>query len=194
MTKIRRGFTFIELIMAVLIFSIVSLSIYYSFNLGIRAWQKADSSYRNRQEARYLLGLLSRELRTANNSKTIMFRGGADSVSFCKAANGLFKVSYSYDAGERAVYRVLQTYKENANSQPGIRSRLASGISGFNLKFSYKKDGKIEWDDLWEEEKGDIPYGVKVFLAYSPIGVPQPVVISETILIPTGILKEKEEK
>ena len=191
MTKRRTGFTFVELLIAMLIFSLVAISIYLSFNVGIRAWQKGEGSYRTRQEARYLLGMLSRELREAVNSQVIIFSGHPDSLSFCRAANGIFRVTYEFDDGEKVVYRALQTYKENASGGAGTRSRLASGISGIKFQYSYKKDGKLAWDDSWAEDNKAVPFGVKIFLTYSPGGVAEPVVISQTVLIPTGLMKDE---
>ncbi|MDD4879631.1 MAG: prepilin-type N-terminal cleavage/methylation domain-containing protein [Candidatus Omnitrophica bacterium] len=192
MRKSRAGFTFIELLIAMLIFSLVSISIYLSFNVGIHAWQKGEGSYRSRQEARYLLGMLSRELRNAVNSKVIVFSGRADSLSFCKAANGLFRVTYEFDEGEKAVYRVLQTYKDNASKVAGVRSRLASGISGIDFRYSFKKAGKLEWGDSWEEAKKAVPFGVKVSFTYNPGGSAEPLTVSRTVLIPSGMLKDEE--
>jgi len=191
MQKRRFGFTFIELLVATLIFSLVSFSVYLSFSVGIRAWRKGEEGYKIRQEARYLLGRISREMRSALNSKSIMFYGESNNISFCKTANGLFKVSYEFDKKEQAVYRVLKTYRENALGQPGTRSRLASGISGFKLQYSYKNAEKIDWQDIWKEESGAPPFGVKISLTYNQSGASQPAVISKTVLIPSGILKEK---
>lgn len=191
MSKRPSGFTFIELLVAMLIFSIVAISIYLSFNVGIHAWRKGEDGYKTRQGMRYLLSSISRELRNAVNSKEIAFSGGADGVSFCKAANGLFKVSYEFDSSKNEIYKVVWTYKENFSAQPGTRSRLASGISDFKLQYSYTKDEKIEWSDTWEEAN-IVPIAVKVSLTYNPGGEAQPVAISETVWIPTGVLKEKE--
>lgn len=194
MAKPRRGFTFIELLLAMLIFSIVAVSIYLSFNVGIRAWRKGEESYRARQGVRYLLGNISRELRNAVNSKDIVFSGQADSVSFCKASNGLFKVSYEFMGEEGAVDRVLWTYKEQAAGLPGMRSRLASEVTDLKLQYSYKNEGKIEWYDTWEETKNVVPFAVKLSLAYKPGGAAEPEVVSQTVIIPTGTLKEKGEE
>ncbi|MDD5545875.1 MAG: prepilin-type N-terminal cleavage/methylation domain-containing protein [Candidatus Omnitrophica bacterium] len=192
MRKCRAGFTFIELLIAMLIFSIVSISIYLSFNVGICAWQKGEGSYRSRQEARYLLGMLSRELKNAVNSQVIVFSGSADSLSFCRAVNGLFRVTYEFDEGEKAVYRVLQTYKDNASGGPGVRSRLASGMSVIKFQYLYKKDGRPVWGDSWQEDYKEVPFGVKVLLTYTPDGSAEPLTVTRTVLIPTGILKDEE--
>jgi prepilin-type N-terminal cleavage/methylation domain-containing protein len=192
MIKKRSGFTFVELLIAMLIFSLVSISIYLSFNAGILAWQKGEGSYRTRQGARYLLGTVSRELRNAVNSQVIIFSGRADSLLFCKAANGVFRVTYKLDAGGKTVYKVLQTYRDVAAGGAGISSRLASAISGIKFQYSYKKDGKLVWEDSWPEDNKAVPFGVKVFLTYSPAAGAEPVVISQTVLIPTGLLKDEE--
>ncbi|MFA5339578.1 MAG: type II secretion system protein [Candidatus Omnitrophota bacterium] len=189
MRKRRAGFTLVELLIAMLIFSIVSISIYLSFNVGIRAWQKGEGSYRSRQEVRYLLGTLSRELRNAVNSQVIVFSGSADSVSFCRAVNGLFRVTYEFDEGEKAVYRVLRNYKDNG---AGTRSRLASGISAVKFRYLYKKDGRPVWGDSWQEDYKEVPFGVQVFLTYNTGGSAEPLKISRTVLIPTGTLKDEE--
>jgi len=192
MSKPRTGFTFIELLVSMLIFSIVALSIYLSFNVGIRAWRKGEEGYKIRQGARYLLSSISRDMRNAVSTKEIIFSGGAGNVSFCKASKGLFKVSYEFNGSENAVYKVVQTYKENASSEPGTRSRLVSGVSGFQLQYSYRNGDKIEWRDAWQEQENTLPFAVKVSLTYNPGGDAQPVVISQTVLIPTGVLKEEQ--
>ena len=119
MSKRRSGFTFIELLVAMLIFSIIAVSVYLSFNVGIRAWRKGEEGYKIRQGARYLLSSISRDMRNAVSSKEIMFSGGADSVSLCKASKGLFKVSYEFNGSENAVYKIVQAYKESASGEPG---------------------------------------------------------------------------
>jgi len=191
MTKRLPGFTYIELLIAMLIFSLVAISIYLSFNVGIRAWQKGEGSYRTRQEARYMLGMASRELRAAVNSQVIVFSGQADSLSFCRASSGIFRVTYAFDGAEKSVYRVLQTYKDNASGGAGTRSRLASGISGIKFQYSYKKEGKLVWEDSWPEDNQAVPFGVKISLTYNTAGAALPVVFSQTVLVPTGILKDE---
>ena len=207
MRKDRTGFTFVELLIAMLIFSLVSISIYLSFNVGIRAWQKGEGSYRTRQEARYLLGMVSRELRCMVNSKAeaMIFSGGPDSISFCKAANGLFRVTYEFDGKEKAVYRTLKKYNEASSGDTGTKSRLTSGISsikfltseisGIKFKYSYKRDNEIIWADSWKQDDKapSLPFGVKIFLTYTPSGAAEPFEISQTVLIPTVATIKDEE-
>ncbi|KPK39576.1 MAG: hypothetical protein AMJ78_08300 [Omnitrophica WOR_2 bacterium SM23_29] len=194
------GFTLLELLIAVTIFSIVAVAIYSSFNVGIRAWRKAENSYKIRQEARHVLNTIGRELRCAINSTVMPFEGSSNYVSFCRAmkvsnpqggySEGIFKITYTFDAEDKVVYYVLQTYEETAKEESGTKSLLASGVSDFKLQYAYLDVDKIVWMDNWEKEELNIPLGVKVSLYYPSQNEGQVAEYSETIFIPTGILKE----
>src|SRR3989338_2967160 len=99
-----------------MIFSIVAVAIYSSFNVGIRAWRKAEASYKVRQEARYSLDTIARELRCSVNFVRMPFAGTSDSVSFSrpfKISNqkegypeGIFRITYTFDAQAQAIYHI----------------------------------------------------------------------------------------
>lgn len=108
-------------------------------------------------------------------------------------SEGIFKVTYTFDAESKAVHYILQTYQESAKGEAGTKSLLASGIADFNLKYSYRENNEIAWKDDWKKEYKIIPFGVKVSLFYSLQKEAQPVEFSETVLIPTGVVKEVTE-
>lgn len=186
--KWRAGFTFLELLVGTLIFSMLAIAIYSSFSIGVRAWRRGEEDYRSRQEARYLLNTLSRELRCAVNSSLIRFSGESGSVSFCKASDGIYEVTYLYEPEQKSVYRLMRTYAESINAGAGVRSKVASGISDFKMTFAYKEGGKIVWQEFWNEENAAVPYGIKVLIEPSPGGKQY----SLTILVPTGTLRDEE--
>lgn len=196
-----KGFTFLELLIAVTIFSIVAVAVYSSFNVGIRAWRKTEESYKVRQETRHALDKLGRDLRCAVNftrkgpdgSPVASFGGSSAEVSFWRALKGgVFKITYLLD--KKALYYILQTYKEATGGESGSRSLLASGVSDFKLRYAYRDGDKIVWQDDWESKDSDIPTGVKASLFYGADNGGQPVEFADTILIPTGILKDATEK
>lgn len=202
-TKGLRGFTLLELLIAVTIFSIVAVAIYSSFNVGIRAWRKAENSYKVRQEARHALNTIGRELRCAINSTAIEmpFEGSSNYVSFCRTmkvpnpqggySEGIFEMTYTFEAEDKAVYYILQTYEERAKKETGTKSLLASDVLDFKLQYAYLDLDKVVWKDGWEEL--NIPLGVKVSLSYPSQSEGQVVEYSETFFIPTGTLKEATE-
>lgn len=202
-TKDHRGFTLLELLIAVTIFSIAAVAIYSSFNVGIRAWRKAEDSYKIRQEARHALDRIGRELRNAVNFTPMPFDGSSNYVSFSRAlkisdskggySEGILKITYTFDANAKAVYYILQTYQESAKDESGTKSLLTSGISDFKLKYAYRQGDEIIWEDNWKKEEKLIPFGMKVSLSYPLQEEAQTVEFSETVLIPTGVLKEVTE-
>lgn len=202
-TKGLRGFTLLELLIAVTIFSIVAIAIYSSFNVGIRTWRKAENSYKVRQEARHALNTIGRELRCAINSTAMPFEGSSNYVSFCRTmkvsnpqggySEGIFEITYTFEAEDKAVYYILQTYEEYAKGETGTKSLLASGVLDFKLQYVYLDLDKVVWKDEWKKEELNIPLGVKVSLSYPSQSEGQVVEYSETFFIPTGTLKEATE-
>ena len=67
--KKNPGFTFIELIIAVTIFAIVAVSIYSTFNAGIRVWLKTSPMIEEVNERRFSLLLYIHGLQLGNFRK-----------------------------------------------------------------------------------------------------------------------------
>lgn len=209
----NRGFTFLELLIAVAIFSISAVAIYSSFNVGIRAWRKAEDSYKIRQEARQALSVMSRELRSALSFKLKKpdetfedsFDGSSDEVSFWRALRtadskegypaGIYKVTYKLEETQ-SLHRVLRSYRQyvNIEGEEDSGSVFISGLSGFKLEYAYTKEGVIDWQSTWKDEQEVLPFMVKVTLSFPSQGKAEPVGFTETILIPTGELEPQEEE
>lgn len=209
----NRGFTFLELLIAVAIFSISAVAIYSSFNVGIRAWRKAEDSYKIRQEARQALSVMSRELRSAFSFKLKKsdeavedsFDGSSDEVSFWRALRtadskegypaGIYKVTYK--SGEaQSLRRVLQSYRQyvDIEGEEDSGSVFLSGLSGFKLEYAYADVEEIGWQSAWKDKQGALPFMVKVTLSFPSQGKAGPVDFTETIAIPTGELTSQEEE
>lgn len=204
----NRGFTFLELLIAVAIFSISAVAIYSSFNVGIRAWRKAEDSYKIRQEARQALNMMARELRSALSFKLKKtdetfkdsFDGSSDEVSFWRALRiadskegypaGIYKITYKLEETQ-SLHRVLRSYRQyvNIEGEEDSGSVFISGLSGFKLEYAYAKGGGIDWQSTWKDEQEVLPFMVKVTLSFPSQGKAEPVDFTETILIPTGELK-----
>ncbi len=101
-----RGFTLLELLISLTIFSLVALIVYVALNLGVRATDRGETRSIENQRARAALALIARQLKSAypltlqaEGETVVYFRGEADALSFiCAAgrpeAGGLEKVSY----------------------------------------------------------------------------------------------------
>lgn len=219
--KNNSGFTLLELIVAVTIFAVTAVAIYSSFGVGIAAWRKAEDSYKVRQEARHFFSLFSRDLMAAVNFTLLVdpkdqtkfkdsFEGSFDLVTFWRplkikgeGSKGTIKLTYYLkndgtdpDGKEvKSVYRKLQTYEESAKEGAGVESVLVSRISGFELEYIYYAGEEIVWEKEWKKKDDSIlgaaPFAVKASLVYPSRDGDKPIKFSETIIIPTGALKEK---
>lgn len=203
--RTENGFTFLELLIAVTIFSVVAVAIYSSFNVGIRAWGKTEGSYKIRQEARHAFDTLERDLRRAikftlkdpeNPLVEIdSFEGSSSRFSFWRPREeGVFKVTYLFDKEAKALYYLSQPYKEALTGAEGVKSLLASGVSGLKVKYAYLDGDEVIWQDDWRDKEHGIPMGVKAALSYNSDKEGQTVEFDDTVFIPTGVIKDISEQ
>lgn len=193
------GFTILELLIAVAIFSIVAVSIYSSFNIGVHAWRKAQDSYQIRQQARHALETLSRDLRCAVNFTGIAFEGLSDSVSFVRAKDGIHKLTCSFEKASGSLYYVLVPYRQilshgDATKEEAAGPVLASGLSDVKFQYAYKDADGILWKDEWRKEDDIVPMGVRISLFYPSGKEEQAVEFSETVFIPVGTIKDLSDE
>ena len=100
----NRGITLVETLVAVMILSVLALSLYTVFKSGIDAWTKSESRLEIYQNARAALDQISRELAGAfatpddpNGAKLVGVDGGAgsDTLTFITDfADSIYKIKY----------------------------------------------------------------------------------------------------
>lgn len=61
----KKGFTLVEILVAVTIFSIIITMLFTVFKVGLESWRRAESNLEIYQNARIALDMMSRELRAA---------------------------------------------------------------------------------------------------------------------------------
>jgi type II secretion system protein J len=205
-SKNALGFTFIELMVTVVIFSLVMSAAYMTFSSSLSAWHRGEEEMATYQDVRKVLEIMSAELRSSFLSprdQSIKFSGFAEAkgeydtarVTFFRAPvitkssryqHGLYKVTYYVDTdkinGEPALYR-----KET----PGVGKFLFGsekiqqvliGIEGFDIEY-YSTEG---WRDTWDSRR-HLPKKVRVTLAMSKKGYyDKPTVFSIVTDIPQG--------
>ena len=80
--KSLTGFTFIELLIALTIFSIIATGIYYTLNAGTVIWRRANVQIGENQKIRVFFNTISRDLRNAISFSGVSSEWTEDSVSF----------------------------------------------------------------------------------------------------------------
>ena len=146
----HKAFSLLELLLGLLIFSIVSASIYSVFWSGIRLDKRSKSQNRIFREARWTFMLMEKELGNSllydfSNSypDTVSFVGETDRIAFLASNDGKMKVIkyYLQPASETNIFQVIigNVYSKNVT----VRNE-----SSDSLKTSYLMREEISFSDF----------------------------------------------
>jgi type II secretion system protein J len=194
--KDKKGVTFVELIVAVSIFAVVSVAVYSTFAMGLSVWRRARNAQALYQNIRLALDEMARDLQNAvayfdpGQPTAINFEGEKDRISFYSLVDGyqttppypqLRKVSYTLgDSGSLQRLEQVHQGADIAQESEAIASQVA------NLSFFYCYEDTAgsgyEWKQAWEL-KQEIPESVKIELELNTGNKP---VFSKYVFIPTG--------
>jgi len=168
----RDSFTLIELIVSVAILSVIVVSIYSVFSLGVRTWRRGNE---NTSLQKIRLGLLKmeNELKRSFFFSKVPFRGTSSEIIFPLAikveeAERVYIVTYYIDddkaAGFKNLMRREMVFSDGLKDEEVLEKKLFSAAS---IQFGYPfKSGdisdSIEWQDSWGEPQGKMPSGVRI--------------------------------
>jgi len=181
-----RGFTLIEILVAITVASLLLLAVYGAFGPLSRARDQVEKSEVTYHQARVLFDRLGRELRSLplkNLTGERLLSGGTDErgrpyLELVSSAatplggvpGGIARISYRLaedpdgEKGEQVLFRNEQPRQETLEA--GIGSRMISGVKSFQPRFY---DGAI-WYDSWPSGNLDIPLAVEINLVLSSDG------------------------
>jgi len=155
-----RGFTLIEVLIALAIMAMILIALYGTFTLANRALFNADKSLVRLQEARAFVDTLKREIESAFYSKDISycvfkmddrdFYGRQTSSLTVTSSSPLIKglANINYAVEERNGILVITKSMASALSQPAENDRmdLLEDIESFTLQAKYQNALVKTWD------------------------------------------------
>jgi len=155
-----RGFTLIEVLIALAIMAMILIALYGTFTLANRALFNADQSLVRLQEARAFVDTLKREIESAFYSKDISycvfkmddrdFYGRQTSSLTVTSSSPLIKglANINYAVEERNGILVITKSMASALSQPAENNRmdLLEDIESFTLQAKYQNALVKTWD------------------------------------------------
>ena len=196
MNKQIKGFTFVELIVAVTLFAIIAASVYAVFGTGLRVWRKMNPVVENNQSVRGFFFTIDRDLKNmvAYQKDGANFKGDATRVSFMTLVevsgtnaplhSELAQVVYFLDKDTRMIKRLVATREEGLDETKSKAEVMLKGVDEKDFRFEYGSKATstgpgsmYDWKDKWEEE-AKIPRGVKIKLNG----------FVKMVFIPTGML------
>ncbi len=172
MTKRDRGFTLIEIVVAMTITALVLFTIYGTFTSVSRAKNRVEAASDGYHQARIIFDRIGREIRGAylipNNPNTVLLGGeneqGNPYLQLTTTATtpqsgitaGLAVVTYEFrDDPEKPNGKVLmrtETSSFEVDRDQATGYRLATDLDGMKLRFY----GNGAWHDQWQTGIPDI--------------------------------------
>ncbi len=200
------GLTLIELLVAILIFSIIVVSLYSAFSVGLAAYNKGEKVASFYQRIRLSLNSIALDFRNSyrfsdkdakfvvENGKVSLFtlkpiylKGKVESLQICK-------VEYWQD--EEKLFRKICCGPLAFSDEPAAKPEvLLDNIASFRVEFPYESEenNSFIWKDYWKEVD-KLPLAVKISLQISePESKVRSLVLTKAIFLPCGKLG-KEEK
>lgn len=177
----KKAFTLIELLIGLAIFSVIIISIYSVFSIGVFSWDKIDKRLTKDQDVLILFSVLAKEIRNAISYGDNSLDGDNENLNFHSIKNiSENNIDLNYIA--QINYFVENGYlkKKEGLLKKDSEVIIVPLIKIDHLKFSYLIDK--EWRDLYKDKK-ILPRAVKVDIAIKEDKY------QKVIVIPTGYFK-----
>ncbi len=166
-----RGFTLLELLIGITIFSIIAASVYGSMYLGVKLYRNDEKTHSSLLEAEAVLDEMSGRLSSAfisKENKRLKFKGAEQSIDFFSvdSKGDVQRVVYYLEApdpgtGLCRLMRLTQKFSALNSDKPPESDVLSSRVRG--LKISYFNAQKNSWQSQWTKDSV-LPQLIKVEL------------------------------
>lgn len=201
------GFTFVELLVSILIFSIIVVSLFSTFRVGLTAYRKGETEASLNQNLRLCLERMALDFRNSYKFSDTQsgFEAQEGKVSFyClkkinflkgKKQPQICRIEYSLDEDKllRAVFFGKLAFSDHLEVKDEV---LLKNIAKLAIEFPYKQEqgDEIIWQDYWLEPEA-LPLGIRINLEIkNPQNPAQPLKITKFVYLPLGKLSEEPEK
>ena len=167
-----RAFTLVELLIAVSIFSVVSIAIYATFSSGASVLRRVKNIDLTQQKILLKTERISRELRQQPACRKQLFQGDKTKISFCANIDYFpHRLTYYFDSSANALMRVADKLDKIIDAQGNLDPEFRSPAAVFlpkvkELRFSYLyldlKKNVYLWTDQWEQDY--LPFAIKFII------------------------------
>jgi prepilin-type N-terminal cleavage/methylation domain-containing protein len=181
----QRGFTLIEVMLAMTIFALISTLLYSAFSLGHSAVEKSQRSFENNQKLRAVDELLGSYIRSAYpyraspQDAAILFAGEeaeltfVSSFSLAMGGRGMAKVRLFWEGDEKSAGRLrleeetpVRVLNEEGNEAPqGVSNGVVvrEGIKQFRITYLDPQSDEEKWEERWDgRETSTLPRAVRL--------------------------------
>lgn len=172
----KTGFTLIELIITVTIFTVIIVTVYSSFYMGVKAWRSGEEGG-SLPKIRTGLLKMEKELKDTFYFSNAPFSGTGEEISFSLSRQEegepvkVSIITYSINKDESTSRKQLVRKEKIFNTQPeGMKDEegriLLPLMNDIRFEYAYRAGAiskGVEWQESWDAEKQrKIPSGVKI--------------------------------
>jgi general secretion pathway protein J len=183
--KSQKGFTLIEVILAMTIFALMGTVLYGAFSLSHSAVEKSQRSFENNQKLRAVDELLGSYIRSAYPYRlspqdgALLFAGEeaeltfVSSFSLAMGGRGMAKVRLFWEGDEKHAgllrleeetpVRVLS--EEGNEGHEGLRNGLVvrEGVKEFRITYLDPQSDEEKWEERWDtKERNTLPRAIRL--------------------------------
>ena len=194
----RRGFTLIEVLIAVSTLAVVVLLATAALRVGLRAWESGQRRVELQQESRALVELIGDALAGAHPyqgrlglspERVVLFEGEPDEVRFVTNSPPLmldapavpFHAVVLGRQGDNALRLVERLVPTDEPFAPGSERVLSRSVTRFTLAY---RDDSGAWQERWNaRDAGGLPTAVRLELAIGGLSRATPALV---VALPLG--------
>jgi prepilin-type N-terminal cleavage/methylation domain-containing protein len=180
----RDAFTLIEVLLALMIFSLMGTILYGAFSLGHSAVERTQGAFAKNQKLRSFGDLLGGYIRSTHpyrasaQDPAIFFEGAQDSLAFVSALSlamggrGMAKIEISVDGGEDEAGALRLTEQtpvrfgegeEAGEGAPRSTIRLEEDVRELRFAYLDPESNDENWEEVWNgQERRMLPRAVRL--------------------------------
>jgi len=171
----RNAFTFIEVIISILIFTIVAVTVYSTFNMGIKTWRRGQDK-KSLQKIRLALLKMEKEIKDTFFFSKAPFKGFSEEMVFPLIVSSgdrddIYIVAYSVGIDEGTglseLARKQKPFSEEIEDEEWKIKIFPFLTKEIKFEYAYGSDDSLgsQWQESWNSEKQQgLPSGVRVSL------------------------------
>lgn len=184
-----RGFTLLEVVLAMSVLALVTMVCYGAFHLGIRAVERGEVAVVSAQRLRVASDIIIRQVKSVvpypARDKDLeiypYFLGTPRSLSFITAnglqgGGGLYRIVYQVmEDPKRLVFTETPYFSpdvlgaEDFDATGGRTAVLLDGFTGLEFKYLLNDGADVEWRDRWSgKEEEMLPVAIRVVIEGLP--------------------------
>jgi len=192
----RSGFTFIEIIVSITIFTVIIVSVYSVFYMGVKTWRR-NHQERSLQKIRMAFLKIEKELKRTFFFSTVPFKGTPKAILFPLSISDLdsdteklYVITYAIDRDEYVGLEGLTRKEEVFSEDPRDFKKKKKNLLPLmkEIRFEYARisgdsSKTFTWQDEWDSAVEDsLPSGVRISLE---VDTPQEV-YNKVVLLEQG--------